>query len=523
MSSTQTSSRVAAPDRASLTLATILLAIFVIPTSISGTAVALPSVAAQLQADLAPLQWVVAAFNLTFACFTLAWGALADIVGRKRAFGIGAALYVAASLLSATAGNVYVLDVARALAGIGAASIFAAGSALLATTFDDDASRMRAFAFAGAAVGIGVGVGPSLSGALVENFGWRVIFFVHAAIMVLVLVAIPRIRERAPLPKGVRIDVAGIGLFVAFALMLVSAIVEGSQWGWASAGVLGLFAGAAVALLAFVAVERRIRQPMLDFRILRNRQFLGWSLATVAPSFGFFTLLTYLPTYLSSIAGHGTGITGVTMLLLAVPLFVCPIVAGKLVQGAVPAKTVLFCSLVFLIGGDLLMHTVDSGASLWRFAAPMLLVGIGTGLSAGLADGQALGSVNPAQAGVAAGFLNTLRLGSETIAIALYGALLATQLHEVLAPALQALGNALPVGPLVNDVAAGNLAAPLAVVDPQDVGHLRLLMTTGYDRAFHHVVSILTVICVALSVVIVALLGPRPRQAVADPLAARAD
>lgn len=521
MSSTQHQTRVATPGDATLTLMTLLLAIFVIPTSISGTAVALPSLALQLHPELAPLQWVVTAFNLTFACFTLAWGALADIIGRKRAFGTGAVLYVVASLLSATANDILVLDAARALAGIGAASIFSAGSALLATTFVDDAARMRVFALAGAAVGIGVGVGPSLSGALVESLGWHSIFFAHAAIMALVVIFIPKIRDRAPLPKGVKIDVGGIGLFVTFSLLLIVGIVQGPQWGWTSAGVLGLFAAAAIAFLAFVAIERRVQQPMLNLDILRNRQFLGWSLATVAPSFGFFTLLTYLPSYLTSIAGYSASATGAAMLLLAVPLFVCPIVAGKLVQ-RVEAKSVLFVSLGFLIAGDLLTHIVNPGVSLWYFAAPMLLVGIGTGLGAGLVDGRALGNVDPAQSGLAAGFLNTLRLGSETVAIALYGALLATQLHAVVAPKLQSFATAAPLGAIVNDVASGNLASPLAAVAPQEAAAFKAFMTASYDTAFHWVMTILTGICLVLSALIVTLLRGRscPRTAASDALSA---
>jgi predicted MFS family arabinose efflux permease len=517
MSSTQhiTGAGNAGSDRTTLTLATILLAIFVIPTSISGTAVALPSVAIQLHPDLAPLQWIVTAFNLTFACFTLAWGALADILGRKRAFATGAMLYVAASLLSATADNIFILDAARALAGIGAAAIFSAGSALLATVFDGTA-RMRAFALAGAVIGIGVGVGPSLSGGLVESFGWRSIFFAHAAIMFVVVALVPRIRERVPLPAGVRVDFAGIFLFVLFALMLITAIVQGPQWGWTSAGVLGLFAAAAIVFLLFVTVERRRQQPMLDLALLRNRQFLGWSLATVAPSFGFFTLLTYLPTYLTSIAGYSAGTTGAAMLLLAVPLFICPIIAGKLVQAGIAAKSVLFGSLMLLMAGDIAMRIVNPGASLWMFAAPMLLVGAGTGLSAGLADGQALGTVDPAKSGLAAGFLNTLRLGSETIAIALYGALLATELQSVMASGLHYFGSALQLASVANDVASGNLIAPLNAAVTQNPSAFKAFMIASYDAAFHRIVTILTGICFALSALIVALLAPGVRLADSD-------
>ncbi|NWD71156.1 MFS transporter [Pseudomonas gingeri] len=427
-----------------LLLVAILLAIFVIPTSISGTAVALPYIALQLKPELTPLQWVVTAFNLTFACFTLAWGAVADIIGRKRAFTLGALIYGAGALISATATDILVLDCARAIAGIGAAAIFAAGSAILATEFDA-AARLKAFAMAGAAVGIGVGIGPTLSGMLVENIGWRAIFYVHAGIIAIVIAVIPLLRLQAPHFSNARIDYLGIALFVVSALLLVTGIVQGSQWGWNSQDTLGLFALSVVSFAAFILVERYQRQPMLDLSILRNRQFVGWCLATVTPSFGFFTLLTYLPSYLSSVAGYSAGTTGLAMLLLALPLFICPVISAKLVEAGTKAKTVLFASLGILIVGDICLLFIGTGASLLAFAGPMLLIGAGTGLCAGLADGQALGNVAPEKSGLAAGFLNTLRLGSETIAIAFYGSLLATNLNKVMSTDLPDFAKALDI------------------------------------------------------------------------------
>ncbi len=155
-----------------LPLAAILLAVFVVPMSISGTAVALPGIGADTGAGPAPLQWVVNAFNVAFACFTLVWGSVADIVGRVRAFAAGAAVYAVASLASALASDVLLLDAARALAGIGGAAIFSCGSAILSTVYEGPA-RAKAFALFGTVAGVGIAVGPSLSGALLQTVSWR--------------------------------------------------------------------------------------------------------------------------------------------------------------------------------------------------------------------------------------------------------------------------------------------------------------------------------------------------------------
>ncbi|TPG83205.1 MFS transporter [Pseudomonas mandelii] len=503
-------------SRPALILLAILLAIFVIPTSISGTAVALPNIAMQLKPELTTLQWVVTAFNLTFACFTLAWGAVADIIGRRLAFTLGALIYAAGALISATATDILVLDCARAVAGIGAAAIFSAGSAILATEFDA-AARLKAFAMAGAAVGIGVGIGPTLSGLLVENIGWRAIFYVHAGIIGVVIAIIPAMRLQAPHFSNARIDYIGIALFVLSALLLVTGIVQGSQWGWSSRDTLGLFVLSVVSFAAFILAERYQRQPMLDLSILRNRQFVGWCLATVTPSFGFFTLLTYLPSYLSSVAGYSAGTTGLAMLLLALPLFICPVISAKLVEAGIKAKTVLFVSLGVLIVGDICLLFISTGASLLAFAGPMLLVGAGTGLCAGLADGQALGNVAPEKSGLAAGFLNTLRLGSETIAIAFYGSLLATNLHKVMSADLPDFATALDIKLLANTVATGNLTTPLQMVDASHAELFRTFMDSSYNASFHSVMLVLIGICILLSIVIIKLLSPsentKPRLA----------
>ncbi|WP_273649148.1 MFS transporter, partial [Pseudomonas aeruginosa] len=217
-------------------LGVILLAIFVVPSSISGTALALPAIGSDLSAPLTGLQWVVNAFNLAFACFTLTWGALADRLGRRRCFVIGVGLYVLASLFSALAFQAWVLDLARALAGIGAAAIFSCGIAILSTYFEGPA-RLRAFALFGTVAGLGVSLGPTISGLLLDSVGWRAIFAAHTVTLGLVLLGSPLIPKDVARPGGQRFDVLGAGLFILALLAVMSALVQGSQWGWQSQGI----------------------------------------------------------------------------------------------------------------------------------------------------------------------------------------------------------------------------------------------------------------------------------------------
>ncbi|MFG2231768.1 MFS transporter [Streptomyces sp. NPDC048723] len=510
---TQTTSPVPPPVRPNgrpgrtATLAAVLLAVFVVPMSISGTAVALPEIGADTHAGLAPLQWVVNAFNVAFACFTLVWGSVADVVGRVKAFAAGAAVYAVASLGGALATDVLWLDATRALAGIGGAAIFSCGAAIISTVFDGPA-RARAFALFGTVAGVGVAVGPSLAGAFVQGLGWRWVFAVHAVALLLVLLAVPAIAGAVPADggSGARVDVPGSALFVVAMVLLTTAIVQGSQWGWGSPGVLGLFAGAVVVLAVFAAVENRREHPVLDLSLLRNRRFVGLCLVPVAASFGFVTMLTYLPSYLTTATGRDSGAAGLIMLLLTAPVLVCPMLAAKLVSRGVPALTLVHVSLACLVVGDLALTLFSPGVTILVVALPMLVTGAGMGLSAGLVDGQALELVDPAKAGMAAGFLNTLRLGSEAIAVAVYGSALATVLRSRVEDGIGGHAGAVQADRVADRAAGGDLARAAELSGAVDTEGFAHFLARSYDSAFHTVLWGLAAVCAVLCAVIATLL-----------------
>ncbi|GAA2976587.1 MFS transporter [Streptomyces drozdowiczii] len=452
-----------------MTLAVVLLAVFVVPTSISGTAVALPAIGADLHAGPAASQWVVNAFNVAFACCTLVWGSLADLIGRVRAFAIGAAVFTAASLACAVTPNVYVLDTARAVSGVGGAAIFACGSAIISTAFDG-AARAKAFALFGTVAGVGVALGPTVSGPAVDLLGWRWIFGLHALALGLVLVCLPAVTRTAGETRtgaAPRLDVRGAAVFVLAMLALTYAIVQGSQWGWTAPGTLGLLVAALALLVLFTVRSKRTPAPLLDLSVVRDKAFLAYCLVPVAASFGFVTQLTYLPTYLTTVAGHSPSSAGATMLLLTLPVLVLPLAGAKLVERGASARGVVLASLGFLVAGDLALLLLGPDTSTLVMAAPMLLTGAGMGLSAGLVDARALALVDPAKAGMAAGFLNTLRLGSEAVAVAVFGSAVAG-----LVAGRQATGT-----------------APAA----------------AYDSAFHALLWAMAAVCAVLALAVVAL------------------
>ncbi|MDR8411445.1 MFS transporter [Nonomuraea sp. 3-1Str] len=479
-----------ARSRPAITLAVVLLAFVTVPMSISGAAVALPGIGADLHTAGAPLQWVMNAYNLTFASFMLVSGSTADLAGRRRTFAAGAGLFAIGSLAAAAAPGITLLDLARGLSGIGAAGVFASGGAILATTFDG-AARTRAFAALGSAAGLGLAAGPTLSGWLVGALGWRATFGLHAALVAVALIGVGHIAESRAAQRP-RLDVTGAAVFVAGLGALVLGAVQGPEWGWASPGVLALLIVGVVLLVVFVVLQARSAAPLLDLSLVKNRRFLALCMVPVVSTFGFVTLLTYLPTYLVGASGFSPQRAGTVLLLMTAPVLLAPPLAGGLVNRGVPARVLITISLASFAGGNAWLTVIGPSTSVAVIAGPLLMVGLGAGLSFGVGDGAAMSLVEPEQAGMATGFLNTMRIGSEAIVIAVYGAVL-----------VSLIGTRVGSQEVAAKVAAGDLTG--GAFDTLAAGFTGALHTTLYGTA---------AVCVVGTVAIAAALG-RPRRDIA--------
>lgn len=412
--------------RPGLMLTAILLAVLVVPTGVSGIGVALPDIAKSLSAGTASLQWSVNAFNLSFAAFSLVVGSIADLIGRKRGFIAGAALFLLAAVASALAPSVPMLDAARGLAGVGAAAVFACGGALLAAIFEGPRAG-RVFAYFGTAAGLGLGVGPTLSGVAISVAGWRAAFAVHAVAIALVIALVWLSREPEQKPRsGARVDIAGAVAFLLALLMIMLGVVQGSQWGWTNPGTLGLLVAGAAMLALFGYRQRATDHPLLDLELLRNRYLVGLLLVPVAGAVGFVTVLTYLPVYMTGVWGDGAAKAGVHMLAITMPVVVAPLLAGWVVAKGVTPRIVLVTSVALFVAGTAWLTIITPHGGYTQIVVPMVLLGSGFGLGVGLVDGQAISSVPPDKSGMVSGLVSTVRLGSEAVAVAVYGSVLAT-------------------------------------------------------------------------------------------------
>lgn len=488
-----------AKSSATATLIVACLIAVLFPTSITGTSVTLPNISTDLGGGVAGLQWVVHAYDLTFAAFLLAMGSLADVVGRRRVLLFGTTLFAAASVAASLSFNLLFLDIVRGLTGIGAAAAFTSIAASLANAFEG-AALAKVFGVFGTCFGIGLAFGPLLGGGLSSLLGWRYFFGAQAVVAIAALIVATRVAATA-VNRDTRIDWAGTATFVGALFLLILALVEGPQLGWGSIAVIAMLVGSTTLLAAFVVVENRQSAPMFDLALFRSRRYVAICLSPVALAFGFVALLVFLPTYFIAVDGRSSWDAGLLMLLLTAPTLVMPAIAGNLAAKGVSYRTLLITCMLLVSGGTLWLLTLRAEMPVWELAGPLLVIGIGFGISNGILDGAAVGSVEPERAGMASGMFGTMRITGEVVAIAAMGSLIVSLTSRQLGEHLDQLRGTPyandPAG-FANSMAKGDLTTP-ALGLPEDARNIfHAFASDTYSSSLHHVFVILAACCLVM-------------------------
>jgi len=412
-------------------LIVVCVAIFMLLLDITVVNVALPDIERELHTSFTELQWIVDAYALMLATVMLNAGSLGDLLGRKRVFIAGVTVFTLGSALCGAATSPLFLICSRGVQGIGGAAMFAVSLAIISQEFHGR-ERGSAFGVWGATVGAAVAIGPLVGGALTEWLGWRWIFLVNLPIGVACVAgAIRELHESRDEEHG-GFDLPGFLTLTGGLLALVLALLRGSDWGWTSGRVLGLFAGAAVLLVVFWLVEVRQPSPMFDFTLFRVRTFTGAQIAAFTISAGMFSQFLYLTLYMQNVLGYSPIATGVRFLPLSVLAFLVAPIAGRL-SGRMPIRLLLGSGLT-LTGVALLLMWGITPSSGWTTLLPGFVVGgIGVGMTNPPLAATAVGVVEPRRAGMASGINNTFRQVGIATGIAALGAIFQNRIHTEIA------------------------------------------------------------------------------------------
>ena len=346
-------------------------------------------------------------------------GRLADLLGRRRLFMAGVAVFTLGSLLSGLAWSEGALIVTRALQGLGGALLAPAALSIIVTTFREGRDRNIALGVWGAASGSGGAVGVLLGGILTSYLSWSWIFFVNLPVGVAVLAVSPWLlsESRAALSHR-HFDVSGAVSITAGMMVLVYAITRPSQHGWSNGLTVGLLAAAAALIVAFVAIEARSPAPLLPLRIFRARTLSAANATSAmvgAAAFGQFFLLTL---YLQEVLGYSAIKTGVAFIAITVTIVLLSNLAQSLTT-RLGARPVLCAGLLLTAAGGALYAQMPAGGHyFWDVFPGLLLSGIGLAFSFVPVMIAGLTGVQPADAGVASGLINTSRQIGGSIGLA---------------------------------------------------------------------------------------------------------
>jgi EmrB/QacA subfamily drug resistance transporter len=372
--------------------------------------VALPTIQRDLDVGHGTLQWIVVSYALVLGGFLLLGGRLTDQLGRRRIFLTGLSVFTGASLLAGIAQDAGVLIVARGIQGFGAALIAPAALSLLAVTYAEGRERDRAFGIFGAVGGIAASLGVVVGGVLTEDPGWRWAFFINvpAGLLFIALATIFLAPDRDR-DRTTRLDVAGAATVTGGLLTAVYALHHAATHGWMSASTLTLFIGAAVLLVGFARIETRAAAPLVPVATLRHRPLVAANLTAFLAYCALGSFIFIATLLMQQALGYSPIETGVAWLATTATIFPAAMAGARLVT-VLGVRTLLITGMSLLTVAAFWLTRIPAGGSYLTDLLPaFLLTGLGFGLCGPALQIGAMTGVARADAGLAAGLVETMR------------------------------------------------------------------------------------------------------------------
>jgi len=381
-------------------------------------ALALSSIKGELGASTTELQWVMNGYLLTIAVLVVTAGRLGDMLGRKRLFVLGMVLFGAGSVLSGAAQGPLMLIAGRVLQGVGAAPMLSLSLAIVCNAFPAE-EQPRALGIWAAVSAIALAIGPVVGGCLIA-LDWRLIFWINlpivAAGLAIVIAAAPESTD----PGASRhVDVAGLAALTLGLGGLVLAMIQSREW---PAGLTAALAAVGLAALAaFGWVERRVRNPIVEFSLFRNGPYFGASAAAFAVVGSYWAVMFFQPQYLQDARGHSAILSGLMILPVTAPMvFISPF-SGRLI-GRFGARGLMTAGMLSAVAGLVVLTQIASDSPYAVLLAGYLLFGIAIGLVYAPMSTAAMAAMPAEKVGIASGVLAMDRIVAGSLALAATGA-----------------------------------------------------------------------------------------------------
>ncbi len=420
------------------TLGAMCLSMFMIMLDSTVVNVALPSIQKDLHTTVDQLEWVVNGYTLSFAALLVTGGRLGDIFGRRLIFMIGVCVFAISSATAGLAQDPTMLVVSRIAEGVGGALMMPATLSIITDAFPVEERGKAIGTWAGIS-GLALSFGPLAGGFLTEDVSWRAIFYINLPIAVLALLAsLFAVRESRDEKAERSVDYLGVVLLAVALTSFVLALIEGNDWGWGSARIIGLLAIGVVTTPIFLFVESRVSAPIIDFNFFRSRNFIGANTVATIISFAMMGSFFFLAIYLQDLLQFSPLATGVRFLPTTIVIVIAAPIAGR-VADRIGSRWPMVLGLAITSVSLFLFAQMDASTGYSDLLPAFILLGLGIGMTMSPMSTAAMNAVDVDKAGVASGTLQMFRMMGGTIGVAATGAIFQAKLGAF-NPALLAQG-----------------------------------------------------------------------------------
>ncbi|WP_405540112.1 MFS transporter [Streptomyces sp. NBC_00075] len=391
-----------------LGLLVVCLGVMMAFVDVTSTISALGDIQTDLRVTASTLVWITSAYSLAVVSFVMSAGTFGDLFGRRRVFSLGAAVFLAGSVLAVFADSAGMLIAAQAIAGLGGAAVLPTSLAIVSATFTDPHERTAAIGIWAACSGVGLAVGPILAGALLEHFSWHSVYLANIVIAGAALLLAPVFVAESRHPTR-RPDLAGLVLGTVMTASATYAIIQGGSTGYTETPIITMYVVFATSLFLFVRVELRNPDPMLDLRLFRNASFSAVMGVAAISVFGLVGVALLSVLYMERVGRTSPLDVGVRLLPLFGPFLLVTVIAARVLVRRIGLTPLITAGLVLIGAGSLTLLATDASGGYGAMWPGLLVAGVGAGLLTAPSTAAAVNSVPPEQEGMAAAAANMAR------------------------------------------------------------------------------------------------------------------